>query len=61
MRQKSAIVLVVLSWGGLTTGKLLRVDLVSLDEELRWLSKIPEINYSTLVHLLDLVDASLEF
>ena len=61
MRWRSAIVLVVLEWGGLVVSKILRVYIDRLVEELHWLGNLIEINVGNLVHLLELLDIDLKF
>ena len=60
MRWRSAIVLVVLEWGGLVVSKLLRVYIDRLVEELHWLGNLIELNVGNLVHLLELLDMELK-
>ena len=51
----------VFSRGGLVVNDICRVNLFGLGEELYWLSKLLKIECGDLVHLLELVDVSLEF
>ena len=61
MRRQSTIFLVAFSWGGLVVGKIHRVELVGIGEEIRWLGKLLDINCGHLVHLLEFVDVSFKF
>ena len=59
--QRSTIVSVVFSQGGIVFGKICRVELVGLGEELRWLSKLLGLDCRNLVYLLEFVYVALEF
>ena len=59
--RRSAIVLVDIGRGGLIVGKLHRVDIVCLVEDLRWLVGLLEINVGDLVHILEFLDMFLKF
>ena len=61
LRRLITIVLVVFSLGGIFIGKLHRVDLIGLGEEIRWLVKLPKTECGDLMHLLELADVSRNF
>ena len=57
----SAIVLVVFSSGGIFVGKLHKVELVGMCEELSWLGNILELNLGDFVHMLKFLNVALDF
>ena len=46
-------------WGGIVVGKLCRVKLAGLGEEIRWLGDLIDILFCNLMHMLDFEDVAL--
>ena len=61
MQQRNAIASVVFGRGGIVGVKIRRVDLIGLNEDIRWLIKILDIDCGNFMHLLEFVDMSRKF
>ena len=51
----------VLGWGGLIASNLRRIKVVGMGEEIRWSGDCIDLFFCKLVHLLEFLDAALEF
>ena len=56
--QHSAIVSVIFSQGGIIVGKLRRVELARMGEDLPWLIELSDVDCGDLMHMLKFADVS---